>query len=43
MGCYEDFMEFREEVERLKKDRPRRTTTDINEDCAVAVEIGASL
>jgi hypothetical protein len=42
MGCYEDFMEFGEEVERLKKDRPGRTATDISENTA-AVEIEESL
>ncbi len=39
MGCFEEFMEFREEVERLKKDRPGRTATDISENPAVAVEV----
>jgi hypothetical protein len=43
MGCYEDFMEFREEVERLKKDRPRRTATDISENTASAVEVEEAL
>jgi hypothetical protein len=43
MGCFEEFMEFREEVERLKKDRPRRTATDIRENTAAAVEVEEAL
>ncbi len=43
MGCFEDFMEFREEIERLKKDRPERTATDASETTAIAVEVGEAL
>lgn len=43
MGCYEDFMEFREEVDRLKKDRPGRAATDIGENTAAAVEAEEAL
>jgi hypothetical protein len=43
MGCFEDFMEFREEVERLKKGRLRSATADVREDRAAAAEIRESL
>jgi hypothetical protein len=43
MGCFEDFMEFREEVERLKKDRFRRTATDVGEGSAAVALIEESL
>ena len=43
MGCYEDFMEFRDAIERLKKDRLRKTATDVCENTAAAVEVEEAL
>jgi hypothetical protein len=43
MGCFEDFMEFREEVERLKRDRLKRAIADVHEGSTAAALIEESL